>query len=188
MDKAYNGKGNHEVKAKGRTKFRVKTFEPFHIEWKEKGKKVWNLVAPNDHNARSWEVVLNNGESINLTTEGKWTISLEPLQTRGETPDGKSVVEILPAGEMNMYDKLRQEMLQMFQNKKMEEGYESMEEANDLDFEEDDENLIDTPYEYREMMEEYWDYMEVKEDQKPKEEEKEVIQENVEEKREEIAT
>ena len=155
MENTYNGNGNHEIKAKGRQKFRLKTFESFVIEWKEKGKKVWNIVGPADSNQRAYNVVLNDGESLKVNTNGNWTISLIALEERGDKADSKSLVQILPEEDMNMYDKLRQEMLQMFQNKAEEHNMETMEEANDLDFEEEDENLIDTPYEYKAMVDEY---------------------------------
>ena len=155
MENTYNGKGEHEIKARGRQKFRLKTFEPFHVEWKEAGKRVWNLVGPKSTDQRSYDVILNDKEQIKIRTEGEWTISLIDLASRGETPDGESLVEILPEGEMNMYDKLRQEMLQLFQNKAQEHNMETLEEADDLEFEDDDENLIDTPYEYKAMTEEY---------------------------------
>lgn len=151
----YNGEGKHDVRAKGRQKFKLKTFESFVVEWKEKNKKVWNIVGPHDSTIRTYEVILNNGEMLQITTEGKWTIQMIDLPLRGERSDGESLVEIIPEGEMNMYDKLRQEMLQMFQQKAVEAGYETLEEADDLEFEEDDENLIDTPYEYKAMVDEY---------------------------------
>ena len=155
MENTYNGNGNHEVKAKGRQKFRLKTFNSFTIEWKEKGVKVWNIVGPTDSSQRAYNVVLNDGENIRITTDGNWTISLISLADRGDKVDGRSLVQILPEEDMNMYDKLRQEMLQMFQNKAEEKGMETMEEADDLEFEEEDENLIDTPYEYKAMVDEY---------------------------------
>ena len=131
---------------------------------------------------------MNDGEHIKVNTDGKWTISLEDLTKRGETPDGKSLVEILPEGEMNMYDKLRQEMLQMFQDRAENNDMDTMEEANDLEFDDDDENLIDTPYEYKAMTDEYLAEQVFR---NANDVEKEVIEEKVEEKeekQEDIAT
>ena len=90
MENTYNGEGNHELQAKGRQKFRVKTFESFVIEWKEKGRKVYNIVGPRDSTIREYSVVLNNGEKIILNTEGKWTISLIDMPTTKEKADRKN--------------------------------------------------------------------------------------------------
>ena len=155
MENVYNGEGNHELQAKGRQKFRIKTFETFVVEWKEKGRKVFNIVGPHESTVREYSVVLNNGEKIKITTEGKWTIELIDLPTKGEIADSKSLVEIIPEGEMNMYDKLRAEMLRMFEQRAELHGMESYDEADDLEFEEDDENLINTPYEYQALKDEY---------------------------------
>ena len=195
MENTYNGEGNHELQAKGRQKFRLKTFESFVIEWKEKGRKVYNIVGPSSSDVRAYDVVLNNGEKIKINTEGKWTISLTDLPNKGETPSGESLVEILPEGEMNMYDKLRQEMLQMFQDRAQEHGYETLNEADDLDFYDEDENLIDTPYEYKAMQDEYlaeeaeraFENLEDKENRE-KEEEKNPDTPKKEEEQEDIAT
>ena len=189
MENTYNGEGNHELQAKGRQKFRVKTFESFVIEWKEKGRKVYNIVGPRDSTIREYSVVLNNGEKIILNTEGKWTISLIDMPTTKEKADSKSLVEIIPEGEMNMYDKLRAEMLKMFEDRAEFYGKETYEEADDLDFDEDDENLIDTPYEYKAMRDEYLAEMEENEpyeDQFEKKEENPKVEEQKSDKKEEI--
>ena len=189
MENTYNGEGNHELQAKGRQKFRVKTFESFVIEWKEKGRKVYNIVGPRDSTIREYSVVLNNGEKIILNTEGKWTISLIDMPTTKEKADSKSLVEIIPEGEMNMYDKLRAEMLKMFEDRAEFYGKETYEEADDLDFDEDDENLIDTPYEYKAMRDEYIAEMEKNEpyeDQFEKKEENPKVEEQKSDKKEEI--
>jgi len=70
--------------------------------------------------------------------------------------DPESLVETLAPEEMNIYDKLRAEMLGMLSQFADKNDLDSIDESDDLDFPDDeDEGLIDTPYEYAAMMEEY---------------------------------
>lgn len=79
----------------------------------------------------------------------------KPLSSIYDPVDPESMVEIVTPSEMNIYDRLRSEMLTYVNQIADKKGFDTIDEADDLDFPDDDENDILTPYEAIDMAEEY---------------------------------
>ena len=153
-NKTYNGKGIHEFTAHGREKIKLRTFEEYTVQVKLKGEEEYIIVAPKESTSRFEKIVVNDGDFVRIYTGGEWTVSRDTLPDIKEEGGGESMVEIIPEHEMNMYDRLRAEMMGVISRYAEAKELDSWEDDNDFELEDEDEPLIDTPYEYKAVIEE----------------------------------
>ena len=113
------------------------------------------IVAPDSTIERTFSSKMNKGDKLEIQTMGRWTMTQDEKKFSGEKANPVSMVEIVPDGELSMLERYKAEMMGYISNFAESRGYETEEEANDFDFEDDDDNLIDTPYEYQDMMQEF---------------------------------
>ena len=173
-----SGRGNLDLVMECRTLLTIRTEKEFMVVVDE------DIVAPNSNSDRYAQITVEKDQSVHLTTKGAYTVVTKELPKTKEEAIGESLVENIPEGEMSIYDRLRAEMLGTLSRYAEERGMDSYEEDDDYEFEDDDEGLIDTPYEYAAMKEEYLDFpeevkkeiaqnpseeIEIKEDHKSKE-------------------
>jgi len=92
---------------------------------------------------------------INCKDDTEVFLEVIPVSSRYESGGGEKLVEVIDDSELSMYDRLRAEMLAKISEVADARGEESFEEANDLEFEDDDSDIPLTPYEYHEMVEEH---------------------------------
>jgi len=112
-------------------------------------------IAPSASTSRYCKIRMSRGEVYTVTpVNGVVSIDLEPFQ-RLETPTGDKLVEIIPEHEMNMYDRLRQDLLSEMSRLADMKEHETFEEANDFDLDDDSDDVPLTPYEFEDMKEEY---------------------------------
>ena len=112
------------------------------------------IVAPDSLDERVWHGQMNKGDKLEVQTNGRWTMKQHEEEWRGEKANPVSLVEIVPDGELSMLERYKAEMMSYISTIAENRGYESEEDANDFDWEEDD-GLIDTPYEFKEMLSEF---------------------------------
>lgn len=113
------------------------------------------IIAPDNVASRHWKGILKKGQNLEVHTEGRYTIKQKEKVFRGEIANTESMVEIVPEGELSMLERYKAEMMAQISALAEEKGLDSFEEDNDLDWDEEDENLINTPYEYTEMAMEF---------------------------------
>ena len=109
------------------------------------------IVAPDNMTDRRWKGTVKKGEKLEVITEARWTMKQEEVKFRGEIANPESMVEIVPEGELGMLERFKAEMMSQISQYAEDKGLDNFEEDNDLNWEDDDENLINTPYEYQEM-------------------------------------
>lgn len=147
------------------------------------------IVAPKRSTDRYAQIALSKDDDVEVYTEKRSNYRLKPMADRYEKNNGVSKVEIIPEGEMNMYDRLRNEMMGMISQYAEEKGYENYEESDDFELEDEDEPLINTPYEYKAMIEEQPIQEQIKENKtENKTENKEKTLQETTEKQEDTAT
>lgn len=112
------------------------------------------LVAPNDAHCRYVKIAVTASDVVELHTDGIYQTKIKLLPTRGERLDPNSLCEVIDEQELSMFDRLRAEMQNLVSAYADDKQQDTWDEDNDLDFEEED-PLIDTPYEYKAMQEEF---------------------------------
>ncbi len=99
------------------------------------------------------------GDEVDFVPLGSAGVSIgivvKPSASPYDPVDPESLVETLAPEEMNLYDRLRAEMLGMLSQFADKNDLETVEEADDFEVDDDDDPLINTPYEYAAMMDEY---------------------------------
>lgn len=145
-----NGKGNLLYEANTRMRVSIHTTGEFHLLLNDR------IVAPNNANDRFAQKELNVNDRLELVmeTENRYSMVIKELPNRGEVVSSESMVEIIPEEEMSMYDRLRADMLGAISKFAEAKGMDNYENDNDFEMEEE-ENLINTPYEYQAMVDEY---------------------------------
>lgn len=110
-------------------------------------------IGPANCNERVFKSRFPKGTELFVDFEGNCALQHFYINS-SEIGGGDKLVEIIPDNEISMYDRLRSEMLNMMSDISDKRGDESLEEASDLELDEDDETPL-TPYEYQDMAEEY---------------------------------
>lgn len=115
------------------------------------------IVAPNNALDRYAQFEVEKEDKIHISMDDTCihTIIIKTLPNKKEIVSSESTVETIPEGELSIYDRLRGEMLGIMSQYAEAKGMDSYEEDNDFEMEDEDEPLINTPYEYKAMIDEY---------------------------------
>lgn len=112
-------------------------------------------IGPDSVHDRVWKKRLDKDETIYIDFSGVIAFTNNPVN-RYDPSGGDKIVEIIPESEMNMYDRMRAELLSVISDMAVKRGDESFEEADDLEFEDEESDQAPlTPYEFQDMQEEY---------------------------------
>lgn len=144
-----NGKGNLKYQSEVRQRITIRTEGEFLLVKND------DIIAPKKNDDRYAQINANKGDVLELETEGRYTLILVDLPSRGEVVSSESLVEIIPESEMSIYDKLRAEMMTTISRFAESQNKDSYEDADDFEIDDEEEALIDTPYEFKAMIEEY---------------------------------
>lgn len=112
------------------------------------------IVGPDNASDRFFKTAVTASDVVEIHTDQPYQTKIKVLPYRNEHPDPNSLCEIIDESELSMFDRLRAEMHTLVTGFADDKDKESYEDSQDLDFEEED-PLIDTPYEYQAMEEEF---------------------------------
>lgn len=145
-----NGQGKFEITMEQDARITVRSLREFTILVNNE------IVAPNNALDRYAQIEVRKGDDLvaEMDEECQHTIIIKELPNRNETPSSESLVEIIPEGEMSMYDRLRGEMMGLISQYAEKKGMDTWEDDGDYEIDDDEDPLIDTPYEFNAMIEE----------------------------------
>lgn len=110
-------------------------------------------IGPKSSTDRHFVYDVMPGYLVQVVTSGLWSWIFE-VGAVAEPGGGPKLVEHIPAEEMSIYDRLRAEMLEKLSELAGERGYDTLDDEEDLDFDDPDFDVPFTPYEAVEMDEE----------------------------------
>ena len=145
-----NGQGIVELVAEKDMLITVRTQREFTVVVNNE------LVAPNNALDRYAQFEVKKDDKIHISMDETCvhTVVLKELPNRKEVHTDESILEVIPEGEISMYDRLRNEMLGLVSQYAEAKGMDTFEDDNDYELEDEDEPLIDTPYEYKALIDE----------------------------------
>jgi len=141
-----SGKFEHSFDDFG--KFEIHCDDEFYV-YVSRGDKLF-LLGPRSSTDRRFVFDVMSGDLVQVKTSGLWSWIFEAGGI-AEPGGGPKLVEHIPAEEMSIYDRLRAEMLEKLSELAGEHGYDTLEDEEDLDFDDPDFETPFTPYEAVEM-------------------------------------
>jgi hypothetical protein len=154
-----NNKGKFEYVVEGDSKVTIRCTEEFTVMVQKSGSKDKSIVGPNSSTDRLFVYVAGDLDTIICDTKGLSTTLVTPMSPRAETPLGRSLTVTVDDTEMTVADQVRLQVAQIMSQTADKHGYDTLEDEDDLDYEDDDEGFTPlTPYEYKEMSEQHLDY------------------------------
>lgn len=121
----------------------------FTVWKKDKGSSDFDIVAPFDTNLRHCKLRVNNGDIVELVTEGNFSVDFLEVPPRIEIPSGEKLLELVENKPDNIKDLVRAQVLAEISAYNVENGGESLEEFDDFSEMEDEFN--DAPLAHAEM-------------------------------------
>ena len=131
----------------------IQSDAPFNV-YMSLGDEKFTPIGPASANSRYFKRKFEKDTELHITCDGIFSLNENIISPRREIPSGEKLVEIIPEDEMNMYDRLRAELLQVMSDMSSKKGDETFDESDDYELEEDDDTPL-TPYEFADMKEEY---------------------------------
>jgi len=148
-----NGEGNLVKKFDGNYHFSVRTDSYFVVYRKGVDSNDFIIEGPDNVGVRHYQCYFYEGEELEFTCAGRYTITLTPINPRSEKPYGEKLVETFGIDKPTHADLERAILLEKISQLTEERGGESIDESDDFEIEDDDTPL--TPYEYDVMATEY---------------------------------
>lgn len=114
------------------------------------------IVAPSYVYSRSARLNVSTGDVIELVTDGKFTVTQKPISSgRFESPYGEKLLEAIPENHINMYDRMRAEMLGYLSQMAEKKGLDTYDDDEDDYYADEDVDNPLTPSEYVVMRDEF---------------------------------
>lgn len=116
-----------------------------------------NILGPKHSTDREFHLFMHEAESIIIEADDKvrLTLLVEDKPPRGEVVSSESLVEIIPASEMSLEDRLRGEFMAKLNAIAEARDMDTFEDDADYEDDEDFDDTPLTPYEYEVMKEEH---------------------------------
>ena len=151
------------------------------------------IVAPKKSTDRVVRLQLKANDNLEIETEGRTTLDFTEIKSSGERNSGESQVEIIEDENLNMYERMKADIMRSVSGYANEKGMDTLDEEDDYELDEEDDNQAPmTEYEYQDMVEEFYVEPEKPEENHVPEEGKEVkehegqqkldLEENIEQK------
>lgn len=114
------------------------------------------IIGPKTSTQRFFTIDLLQNQEVQIRSHGDVSTLFRAFSRRGESGGGEKLVEVVESRELDMFSRLRGQLLELASNVAQRNGYDSYEEDSDLDFDDDEDSAQApfTPYEYQDMVEE----------------------------------
>jgi len=150
--KYINFKGETDYSVSGHEKLYLVSPTPFNV--KRRIGDEWFFEAAN---IMEWHGDFQEKEHFlfQIPKDAEATLKVEFLPLRYESNNGEQLAIDVDTSEMSMYDRLRNDLLVKISEYADSKGLDTLYDDDDMEFEEDNSDVPLTPYEYKEMQEEY---------------------------------
>lgn len=149
-----NHEGSFDVELSSRTRVTLRTTEPFSVSIQRTDQTLPEILGPDRADQRYFQAEFGRDTILSIQTTGIVTMIQVALPEREEYPDPTPHCDMVEDEQLSMYDRLKAEMFQALSVYAEEKGLDTWDEDDDLEFIEDD-NLINTPYEYEALKDEF---------------------------------
>lgn len=154
MEKRLNFEGTQNVELSTRSRVTIRAVKPFVVSSGTLGQEDFAILGPNSDSDRYFQSEFTRDTVITVDTLGHFTVVIVELPERDEHPDPISMCEVVEDEQLSMFERLKAEMFNALSVYAESKGLDTFEDDDDLDFVDDD-GLINTPYEYEALKDEF---------------------------------